>query len=374
MSKADTFRNRFTAEERLLLACALPPEQHQPETIVSLTEDISDWQKFTEQAIQAKFAPLAFTRLMEAGLKSSIPRPLFIRLAAAQVAADGLSRRLLAERDRILEVFKEEKLSALPLKGCALADTLYGDPSLRPMGDLDLLLKEEEFDRAVRLLLKLGYRTDGIDPRGETFFYEPDHHLFIDAHTSLDPSGRFRILSSDLWECAAPLPIQPFSTATSDACIKGEEEETTWQTLSVQHHFVHALLHAARHRLDSMGPLVDAAWMAARWPDAIQWESIPSLAHRWRCKEALGFALEAAEILFSLPVPDSVRKQLLLRGWRQHAMSRVWPGESALQSLEARPQWVRYSFSAITTSWPWGFVGATRRFKSIRPVKEHEFP
>ncbi|MBW3625290.1 MAG: nucleotidyltransferase family protein, partial [Armatimonadetes bacterium] len=256
---AAPFSLQLPPDERLLLACAAPPELHDPEHLARLAAAVTDWPAFTEKTLQAKFAPLVFSRLSELDLRRTIPRPLFMRLAAAQVAADGAARRFLAERDRILGTFAEAGISALPLKGCALADTLYGDPSLRPMGDLDLLLRNEGFDAAMSTLSGFGYRTDGVDPRGETFFYHPEHHLFIDAHTALDPSGRFRIPVEELWDAAAPLPRSPQG---------GGNSPPEWQTLSVQHHVAHGLLHAARHRLDSLGPLVDVTWLAARWPDA----------------------------------------------------------------------------------------------------------
>jgi hypothetical protein len=343
----------LTPEERLLLACAVPPERWDRDRITQFGSSVEDWAAFGEKALRTKFAPLVYTRLCDSGI--DLPRPLLMRLGAAYIAAEGANRRLLAERDRVLAAFKDAKLSALPLKGCALAEPLYGDPALRPMGDLDLLLREEEMNKAVRLLTTLGYRTDGIDPRGETFFYREEDHLYIDAHTDLDPSGRFRISSSELWEQSAPLP---------------QEEGTDFVTLSVQHHFVHALLHAARHRLDSLGPLVDAAWLAARWPNDLRWDTLPSLAKRWRCREALGFALVVANRLFEMPVPKETFRALAPRGWRKRALSLLWPGDSPLQPLESLPRTHRLLFSALTTSWPGGFLGATRRFGRIRPVHE----
>ena len=92
------------------------------------------------------------------------------------------------------------------------------------------------------------------------------------------------------------------------------------------------------------------------------WDSLPDLARRWRCRETLGFALEAAHLLFGLEVPAEVRRGLGLRGWRRGLIRRLWPGDSPFRSLETRPKLVRYGFSALTTSWPGGFVGAMRRY------------
>ncbi len=342
----------FAPEERLLLACALSPELFCHDSMCVALKEVTAWNRFTEQAVAAKFAPLVYARLSESPKAGAIPKPVLMRLGAASVAAEGANRRLLAERDRLLDRFATRGVTPLPLKGCALADTLYRDPALRPMGDLDLLFRAEQFADGVRLLLEDGYRTDGVEARGETFFYQPDTRLFIDAHTALDPSGRFRIRSADLWRDAALLP-----------------DGRSRLTLSAQHHFVHALLHAARHRLDSLGPLVDAAWLASRWPEAMCWETLPALARRWRCGAALGFALEAATLLFRLPVPPEALERLRLRGWRREVTRRLWPGASPLESLEKRSRAARYLFSAATTA-PGGFAGALVRFRRTRRVED----
>ncbi|MBW3625119.1 MAG: hypothetical protein KY468_17110, partial [Armatimonadetes bacterium] len=79
------------------------------------------------------------------------------------------------------------------------------------------------------------------------------------------------------------------------------------------------------------------------------------------------FALNAAVLLFGLPMPEEAWRKLEMRGWRRRILRRLWPGESPLQSLESRPRMVRYAFSALTTS-PRGFLGATNRFGRVRPV------
>jgi hypothetical protein len=340
----------LSAEEQLLLECALPWERRDDARISRLAGKGIDWVALVEGAVRSKLAPLVYARLNDARLLEDAPRPQRLRLAAAHASAEAATCRLLPERDRVIALLRDAGLSALPLKGCALTDTLYKDPSLRPMGDIDLLLRAEEIDRAASLLRGLGYETDGIDPRGETFFFHREASLFIDAHTDLDPSGRFRIRSEDLWAESGPSSIGH------------------GQSLAVRHHFAHALLHAARHRLAGLGPLVDATWMADRWPKAVGWETLPELAARWRCRHALAFALEAAGLLFGLDVPVETRRRLAPRRWRRWALARIWPGDAPLLPIESRSSVVRYLYSGLTTEWPGGFLGATRRYRRIRRV------
>ena len=50
------------------------------------------------------------------------------------------------------------KIPVVVLKGAALATTLYPDPALRPLSDIDLLVRREHLDAAVQAVKSLGYR------------------------------------------------------------------------------------------------------------------------------------------------------------------------------------------------------------------------
>ena len=77
------------------------------------------------------------------------------RVARAEVVIEHC-RRL--EVMRVLSALHDAKISALILKGSALAYTHYAHPSLRPRNDTDLLVHKTDWALAARLLEKLGYR------------------------------------------------------------------------------------------------------------------------------------------------------------------------------------------------------------------------
>ncbi len=56
----------------------------------------------------------------------------------------------------IRELLNNHGIEAIPLKGLALAFTLYPDEALRPMGDIDLLIRPEQVFKARDLLLAHG--------------------------------------------------------------------------------------------------------------------------------------------------------------------------------------------------------------------------
>ena len=59
---------------------------------------------------------------------------------------------LSAELLRILGLFEDNGILALPLKGVALATYLYRNPALRQPGDLDVLVRPDDAPSAMRKL------------------------------------------------------------------------------------------------------------------------------------------------------------------------------------------------------------------------------
>ena len=57
----------------------------------------------------------------------------------------------------VVAAFRAEQIPALVLKGAYLGTFVYGNPALRPMCDVDLLVREEHFEQARRLLERLGF-------------------------------------------------------------------------------------------------------------------------------------------------------------------------------------------------------------------------
>ncbi len=57
----------------------------------------------------------------------------------------------------VLGALREGAVSVLLLKGAALVAAHYGDPGLRPMADLDVMVKEEDAERAIAILRGRGY-------------------------------------------------------------------------------------------------------------------------------------------------------------------------------------------------------------------------
>jgi hypothetical protein len=125
---------------------------------------------------------------------------------------------LLRELGTCLRALTTAAVPVIVLKGAALIETVYGNLSLRPMGDVDLLVRESDVTVTRRTLDGLGYAAKRIETHpGALTEYENEVALckpgkldtWVDVHWGLfdSPYYQDRIVMDWFWESARPAPI-----------------------------------------------------------------------------------------------------------------------------------------------------------------------
>lgn len=111
----------------------------------------TDW-----QALLGLAAPHGVLLLVhQSFLEKNIEIPGFFATAVREQS--NAAKMIAAELECLLKQFAERAIDVLPLKGPALAETLYGDVTMRSCNDLDLLVRREDFERAEVLLSDMGF-------------------------------------------------------------------------------------------------------------------------------------------------------------------------------------------------------------------------
>lgn len=136
-----------------------------------------DWQGLLERAEREGMAPLLRKHLVEseANIPASARRSLNLLYKRHQKLSDV---RLVVLED-MLRLFQQHGLTPILIKGTALCLTLYPDPSLRPMRDMDILLSKDEVGQAQELLREAGFEQS-------TSLIPPDHHHLPSLYKNVD--------------------------------------------------------------------------------------------------------------------------------------------------------------------------------------------
>ncbi len=141
----------WSREDRLLLYCCGTKKGNPPEL-----RDIN-WNIFLEKARNEGISPLVFSRLPELAKHYNIPEYVAEELKKDYYLSATRNVLLFEELKKVLGLFNQSKLQIIVMKGAALAETVYGNLALRPMSDVDLLVKKENLHQIDELLKTLGY-------------------------------------------------------------------------------------------------------------------------------------------------------------------------------------------------------------------------
>ena len=200
---------------------------------------------------------------------------------------------LFAELLTLRGDLQKEGLRIILLKGGALTTTAYGGQvGLRPLSDLDLLVKETDLPAVRDMLLERGFRTPGSS--GTLFTKGP---VMFDLHTDLINASRirrralaYRFDAQTIWDKAVPLD-------------PGDE---SLLTLPPAHQFLHLAVHAQKHSFSRLIWLVDLVLVSRR----LDWEELLLEAEKTGTQRSVAYAVSAMEQLLAVKIPPGVRVSL----------------------------------------------------------------
>lgn len=154
-------------------------------------KDFDDWQGLLQRAEREGMAPLLRKHLLEAeiDIEASVKRSLIALYKRHQHNAEV---RLKVIED-ILQIFNDNDIQSMLIKGSSLCTSLYVDPALRPMRDIDILVNEDDVEQAQGLLIDAGF-TESTAPIPHDHHHLPslyktveDVKLCIELHRGLYP-------------------------------------------------------------------------------------------------------------------------------------------------------------------------------------------
>jgi hypothetical protein len=204
-------------------------------------------------------SPLVYRNLRALGLISALdPEPARV-LKEAYTHTLALNMELLACLREVGESAKKEDIDLICLKGPALIATVYGDPGVRPMDDIDLMVHPGKIDQLKATLSRLGYSPVCLYPdlfrRGRVVF---DLHIDPINQTRIPSRARSIHLDLDeLWKCAVPLQGYPHL-----------------EMLNEHDQVITLCIHAVKHGFQQTFWLVDIAEAVLRLKTAEEWTSL----------------------------------------------------------------------------------------------------
>jgi hypothetical protein len=287
---------------RLLYLCArVDMTSEEARRFEELARGPVDWEIAVKLARRHRCLPL-----LHRHLKSICPDALPAELASRvrqecqQLALHNLI--LTSDLLQIVNRFDQAGIESIPYKGPLLAHLAYGDLSLRGFGDLDILVRQPDLQRAQRELVELGYTPYKHNELSSFFvenschylFAHPRHQFYVELHWAVAPSY-FPLAFRDrrLWQHLQRIPFGGMS-------LLAHKFEDLVLALCI---------HGGKHHWSRLSWIVDLAELIRRHPE-LDWDWLLAEAARLHCLRLVFLGLHLVVDLLQAPVPAQVRERI----------------------------------------------------------------
>jgi Uncharacterised nucleotidyltransferase len=229
-----------------------------------------------------------------------VPSHVLSRLKRESVANSQNVLHLIGKQLRVYKIFKENGLGVALFKGPLLAQTAYGEISLRQAGDVDVLINRRQFQQARLLLESLGYEmrpqltpvqlASHLNSHCEIQFMRDEWFTVVDLHWDLAPrSFVFKVKAGEVLS-----RLQTVSLAGTMVESFGAEDSVLYQSM-----------HGAKHlwrRLEWITALAESL----RATPTLNWDAIVAHAAKAHATRILGLGLRLVEKFSDVKVPARV--------------------------------------------------------------------
>jgi hypothetical protein len=296
-------------EDELVLACAR--SELAPETrarVARLTEGTLDWGYVVETAIRHAVAPLVQRALGRAVRDGVVPEAVRDELAALYRASGRRSARLFGALGEVVTAFDRVGVEAIALKDAALAVDVYPERALRPMGDVDVLVRRADYERAAQALAELGFAPRPAADVAYTRRYATGQHfrrasddVWIDLQWNvaqrewdLYGEGRFTYPVDEMWQGARRFAVDGYELLAPKA----------------EHMLFHLCLHLEGHEYAELVLFSDVVELLRLHGAALDWDELVALSRAHDAASSVYYVLLLTQRLFGVSLPGDVMRAL----------------------------------------------------------------
>lgn len=279
--------------------------------------DPGAWSGFTEQdwntlatiAQEEGVAPLLYWHFKTTAWPAGIPAQIAAQLMQHYFRCQTVNQALYQALDTLLPEIQNASIPVVLLKGIIFAKTIYGDIGLRPMLDMDLLVRWRDTDLVMKILTAKGYQRDfRADPpdflRAVEHHYHlvNDHGIQVELHWNLIAGSKdWRTPSEEwLWQNVQPVEFEG-------------QQAPHLQCLSPAAALLYGCAHIALQHGMAQARLVwfyDIHALISKYGYTLEWDALTAQVDALGWAAALRAVLENTRARFSTPIPEPVLDRL----------------------------------------------------------------
>jgi hypothetical protein len=268
------------------------------------------WAPFWTLAGEQHVQPLVGHVLSDSTLPGSLPDEARHATRAARLQTTINNMATHAELDAVVTLLSQHSIPSVTLKGTYLAERLFSSLDARRCGDIDILVPEEDWHTARRLLEDAGYEPAATVNPGvlqHAFHDVPlvrvahGRAFIVELHRQLTDPRSVTIDYQNLWQRVA-------NEGVRSGNLVG---------LPPAELLVFLAIHAPKHDTGVMRLLADIDHLISREEELLDWQYAVALARTWHADAILYFVLTLSASLLRTPVPDDVLDAIRPPRWKR---------------------------------------------------------
>jgi len=318
-------------EWRMLVATArLELDDDSKSEIIQVAGLDIDWGMLIHQSAVHGTAGLMLRHLSALSPQVAVPDEAINELRTLYLKITVSSLRQMAQFKKVASKAGEAGVEMIVLKGAVLAESLYGDVGLRPMSDVDLLIREADWLKVCEVLKLYKYSAHGQDfnslpPRLTKYDIQTHLQFLSPVETCLE-------YQFDLFTLGIGMLDMPGVWKRSREAEVGGVKV---RVLGTEDQLLHLVIHANRHGCSRLKWLVDIA-ESLRQSTEVDWELFVEIARRERVTAIIYMTIRHIEHLLKTElVPRHVMDRMAPRGYQRMVWNYLWPQEK-LDGLDGR--------------------------------------
>lgn len=290
-----------------------------------------DLTELGELAESHRVAPWLAAAIANEPSLSALPGLQHIQQAAGRQTFHAL--RLFAELSHLLVPLNAAGVPVVVLKGPVVAQQYYPDQSLRPYGDVDILIHERDLGAVSDLLSDRGYvEKNGLHDHGgdrihechgvfQRIYVHESSGLIVEVHCDHLQIGLEPVGMDQIWAGSTPVA---FGQGMAGA-------------LEPHDLFVHLCVHLQRHGYERLIWFKDLDLMVR--DGGLDWAKVAAQAREQGSVGAVSYSLRLLPGLLGTPLPQDAREIAAMQSALSRALyRRIWPPRR-IARLEPQRQW-----------------------------------
>jgi len=295
--------SKRASEIEFLLCCVRgTPDPETKLLIQQLVKKKLDWDYLLQTALQNRVMPIFYKNLIEI-CPQAVPQNIMCQLQKLFLGNAARSYLFTNRLIKILTVFEDNDITAIPFKGPILAENIYGDISLRQFDDLDILVYPQDVSKAHKLLTNFGYRPQFNLNSGQVEAYIKKEYSFT---YFMDKS---RIVIELHWKLLGRHSSFSLDLNTIHTNFSSTLNKKPVRSFSLEDLLLYQCLHSSKDTWNILENICCIAEIINLYKE-INWKVVETRARKMRCERMLLLGLFLAFDLFEPALPAHLIHQV----------------------------------------------------------------